>query len=350
MNFESDNVWGAWPEMLDALGRAADGTATSYGDDASTLRLEPLFSEIFERKVSVFPVISGTAANALALATLVPPHGAIVCAAGSHIAVDECGAPEFFSHGAKLIPLPGSHGKIAPAGVAAALAEFPKSVHQVQPAAISIAQATELGTVYRPSEIGALAEVARRSGLKLHMDGARFANALASLGCSPAETTWRAGVDVLSFGATKGGAFGAEAVIFFNPEDVADFAYRRKRGGHLLSKMRFVSAQLGAYVEDGRWLARAAQANALARELAAGLSSASGLEIAHPVEANMVFAYLGDRVIAKLRGAGARFYDWMPPSNGTTLARLVTSFATPEEDVAKFVNLVREASRFVRGD
>jgi threonine aldolase len=344
MNFESDNVWGVWPEMLDALGRAAAGTATSYGDDQISPRVKASFNEIFEHEVAVFPVISGTAANALALATLVPPHGAILCHASSHIAVDECGAPEFFSHGAKLVPLSGPHGKIEPASVADALSGFVRgSVHQVQPAAISIAQATELGTVYRPNEIAALAELARRSGLKLHMDGARFANALASLGCSPAEATWRAGVDVISFGATKGGAFGAEAVIFFNPRDAADFDYRRKRAGHLLSKMRFVSAQLETYIADGRWLTHAARANSLARILASGLTTVRGAEIAHPIEANMVFALLPDPIVAKLRQRGACFYNWSPPSNGRTLVRLVTSFATPEEEITKFVAAANDA-------
>ena len=342
MNFESDNVWGVWPEMHDALARAAEGAAPSYGDDSISLCLNARFSELFEREVAVFPVISGTAANALALATFAPPHGAIVCHAGSHVAVDECGAPEFFSHGAKLLPQPGMHGKIEPAGVASLLGGFTRgSVHQVQPAAISIAQATELGTVYRPDEIGALADLARTAGLKLHIDGARFANALASLRCTPAELTWRAGVDVLSFGATKGGAFGAEAVVFFNPRDTADFAYRRKKGGHLLSKMRFVSAQLEAYIADGKWLSHAASANALARTLGVGLGSIRGVEIAHPIQTNMAFAYLPDQAIARLRRAGARFYDWMPASNGKTLVRLVTSFATPAEDVTKFVDLLR---------
>jgi threonine aldolase len=345
MNFESDNVWGVWPEMLDAIGRAALGTATSYGDDPISARLKTRFGEIFEREVAVFPVITGTAANALALATVVPPFGAVICHAGSHVVVDECGAPEFFSHGAKLVPLPGSHGKLEPASVVDALGGFQRgSVHQVKPAAVSIAQASELGTVYRPDEIGALAELARRSGLKLHMDGARFANAIATLGCSPAEATWRAGVDVLSFGATKGGAFGAEAVIFFNPRDAADFDYRRKRAGHLLSKMRFVSVQLETYIADEKWLTHAARANALARLLAAGLKSVNGAEIAHPVEANMVFALLPDPIVSKLRQRGARFYNWAPPSHGRTLLRLVASFATPEEDIKKFVTAANDAA------
>ena len=217
MNFTSDNCYGASPEMLDAIARANGGSAASYGDDAITARLQARFSEFFEREVSVFPVISGTAANALSLATLVPPHGAIFCHAQSHIAVDECGAVEQTTHGAKLIGLDCDGGKITGAAIEAALAPIHKGdVHHAQPAAVSITQSTEFGTVYRPDEIARIGEVARRHGMKLHMDGARFANALAFLNCAPADITWRGGVDVLSFGATKNGALGAEAVVFFS--------------------------------------------------------------------------------------------------------------------------------------
>jgi threonine aldolase len=290
--------------------------------------------------VAVFPVISGTAANALALATLVPQHGAIFCHAESHIAVDECGAPEFFTHGAKLVPLEGDGAKLDPGALERSLAHFLRGfVHHVQPAAISITQSTELGTVYTPSEIAALSKLAHANGMKVHMDGARFANALAHLHASPAEVTWKAGVDAMSFGATKNGALGAEAVIFFHHEDVKDFEYRRKKAGHLLSKMRFVSAQLDAYLKGERWLDRAARANTLAQRLEAGLRSVEGAQIAQPVEANAVFVSLPDRTVKRLREAGAVFYDWGPPADGHTLIRLVTSFATPEEDVERFVQV-----------
>ncbi|MBV9331005.1 MAG: low specificity L-threonine aldolase [Alphaproteobacteria bacterium] len=343
MNFSSDNAWGAWPEMIEAIAREAAGPAPSYGDDAVTSRLKKRFGEIFGREVEVFPVISGTAANALAIATLVPPHGAVFCHAHSHIAVDECGAPEFFSHGAKLVELDGSHAKLVPAAVEAALAHFHKGfVHHVQPALLSITQATELGTVYRPDEIAALAGLARRQGMKVHMDGARFANALATLRCSAADATWRAGVDALSFGATKGGALGAEAVIFFDPEAAADFAYRRKKSGHLISKMRFVSAQLEAYLEGDLWLQRAAHANSLAKALADGLKKISGVEIAEATEANSVFAWLPDALGARLRARGARFYDWQPSSDGRTLVRFVTSFATPLREVEALLEAARD--------
>ncbi|MBV9989778.1 MAG: low specificity L-threonine aldolase [Alphaproteobacteria bacterium] len=343
MNFTSDNCYGAAPEMIEALARANDGADASYGDDAISARLTRRFAEVFEREVAVFPVISGTAANALSLATLVPPHGAVLCHATSHVVVDECGAVELFSHGARLVGIEGEAGKLAPTAVEAALARFVKGdVHHPQPKALSITNATELGTVYRAHEIAALSGVARAHGLKLHMDGARFANAVASLGCTPAELSWKAGVDALSFGATKNGALGAEAVIFFAPAESGDFEYRRKKSGHLMSKMRFVSAQLEAALDKAGWLAHAGRANALAAALARGLEGVRGAEIAFPVETNAVFVRLDAAIAARLRAAGARFYDWGPPEAcGRRLVRLVTSFATPEADVAKLVEIAK---------
>ncbi len=214
-------------------------------------------------------------------------------------------------------------------------------MHHPQPGAISITQATEFGTTYRRAEIAALSGIARANGMRLHMDGARFANALAALGCAPADITWRAGVDVLSFGATKNGAMGAEAVVFFAPEDVRDFEYRRKKSGHLMSKMRFISVQLEAYLDDGLWLKLASRANAFAAQLAEGLAGVSGANLACPVEANEVLVRLPDETAARLRKAGAVFYDWEPPNAGSTLIRLVTSFATPAEDVANFIRIAK---------
>lgn len=342
MNFRSDNCYGVAPEIADAVQAANHGTDSSYGDDAITARLQTRFSEIFERDVHVYPVISGTAANALALATLVPSHGAVLCHAASHIAVDECGAVEFFTHGAKLVGLEGADGKLTPALAEAALARFEKgSVHHPQPSAISITQATEFGTVYRREEIAALSGVARANGMKLHMDGARFANALAALGCAPADITWRAGVDVLSFGATKNGAMGAEAVVFFAEDDVRHFEYRRKKSGHLMSKMRFVSAQLEAYLHNGLWLKLATSANACAAQLAEGLAGVPGARLAYLAQANEVLVRVPDETAARLRKAGAVFYDWEPPNAGSTLIRLVTSFATPQEDVANFIRIAK---------
>lgn len=339
MNFASDNAYGAAPEMLAALANANCGPATPYGGDEITGRVSERLCAIFEREVKAFPVVTGTAANALSLATVSPPHGAIFCHEDSHIAVDECAAVEFFSGGAKVVQLAGASAKLSPQTVERALLRFRGGVHSPQPSAISIAQATERGTVYRPAEVAALAALARRENMIVHMDGARFANALVHLNCSPAEITWQAGVDVLSFGATKNGALCAEAVIFFNADLARDFEYRRKRSGHLVSKMRFVSAQLDAYLAGGKWLAHARAANALAQRLAKGLSEIAGAELAEPVEANEVFLRLPDAVAQKLRGGGAIFYDWEAPENGRTLIRLVLSFLTPADDVDRFIDL-----------
>lgn len=340
MNFLSDNAYGIFPEILAALGRAAEGPAPSYGADASTLAVKQRLGTVFGRPLTAYPVISGTAANALALATLCPPHGAVFCHAEAHVSADECGAPEFFTHGAKLVGIEGEDGKVTPAGLETALSHFLKGfVHHVQPAVLSLSQSTEVGTVYTPNEIAALAALAHQHGLKVHLDGARFANALAHLNVSPAAATWQAGIDAMSFGATKNGAMGAEAVIFFDPADAADFEYRRKKSGHLISKTRFVSAQLEAYLEDGRWLTHAATANRLARRLAEGLKGVHGANLAHPVQANAVFVWVPDALARHLRDSGAEFYDWGPPKNGRTLIRLVTSFATPEADIERLVAL-----------
>jgi len=342
VNFASDNAYGAWPEIIAALGAAAEGAAASYGDDDITARVRQKFCEIFERDVAVYPVISGTAANSLALATVTPPHGAIFCHGESHIAVDECGAPEFFSHGAKVVGLEGEGAKLVPATLEGALKHFQKGfVHHSQPSALSLTQASELGTVYTPQEISALSTLAHSHGMVVHMDGARFANALAHLDCAPAEMTWRAGVDVMSFGATKNGALGAEAGIFFDPERAGDIEYRRKKSGHLLSKMRFVSAQIEAYLAENRWLDHARRANVLALRLADGLNAVMGAGIAHPVEANEVFAYLPDGIVELLRANGAKFYDWAPPLGGRTLVRLVVSSMTPKEDVDALLALAQ---------
>jgi threonine aldolase len=342
MNFASDNAYGALPQVMDALVAANDGALKPYGADPFTQGLPALFASLFGREVAVFPAVTGTATNALALAVLTPPHGAVLCHAESHIVVQECGAPEFYAHGAKLIGIAGENGKLTAQALARAADALPRGVvHSVQPFTVSVSQPTELGTLYSLEEIAAIAAVCRARGLKLHMDGARFANALAALNASPAEASWRCGVDVLSFGASKGGTLGAEAVVFFDPAAAADFEYRRKKGGHLVSKMRFVSAQLAAYVAGGAWLEAAARANALAARLAAGLGAIEGVTIAVPVQTNMVFARLPVALAARLRGAGAIFYDWRPPADGQVLARLATSFATPEDDVAKFLDFAK---------
>ena len=340
MNFASDNAYGALPQVMEALARANQGAARPYGDDPFTQALPARFAALFEREVAVFPVVTGTAANALALATLTPPHGAILCHAESHINEHECGAPEFYAHSAKLIGLHGENGKLAPATLTRAIDAIPRGfVHTNQPFCVSLSQPTELGTVYSLAELTAIADACHARGVKLHLDGARFGNALAALNATPAQATWKVGVDALSFGASKGGTLGAEAVVFFDPADAGDFEYRRKKGGHLVSKMRFVSAQLEAYVQGGLWLKAAARANALAARLAEGLRALNSVSITVPVETNMVFAEMPVEVTERLRGAGAIFYDWRPPADGRVLTRLATSFATPQEDVARFLEI-----------
>ena len=240
------------------------------------------------------------------------------------------------------MPLEGADGKITPDVVETSLTHYRGGVHSPKPSAISITQATERGTVYRPEEIRALSEVAKREGMTLHMDGARFANALAYLKCSPTDITWKAGVDVLSFGASKNGALCAEAVVFFDAALVHDFEYRRKRAGHLLSKMRFVSAQLNAYLAEDRWLKWAALANAKTQRLAAALQGIPDAELAHPVEANEIFAFLPNPLLQNIRAAGAQFYDWGMAENGRTLARFVLSFLTPDEDIECFCAILRQ--------
>jgi threonine aldolase len=327
MRFFSDNTATACPEILAALQEANQGLAPAYGDDPWTRRLDEVFSAFFERSVRTFAVATGTAANSLSLATLSPPYGAIFAHEEAHIACDECGAPAFFSGGAQLVPLHGEHGKLTAPTLAAALEAHPVSVHSVQPAALSLTQATELGTSYRPQELASLSEIAHRHGLKVHMDGARIAGSLAFLGCTPADITWRAGIDVLSFGATKNGALAAEAVVFFDDTLVRDFELRRKRAGHLLSKSRYVAAQLLAYVESGVWQRNAQRANAFAQEIA----RAAGERLMHPVEANELFLRLSPASKGALRGAGIEFYDWGPASG--TGARFVVSWDQPASDV-----------------
>ena len=334
MNFRSDNVTGIAPEILAAIAAANTGDVPSYGADPVTARVGRRFAEIFEHEVAVFPLATGTAANALALAAVTPPWGVVYCHEESHVQTDECGAPEFYAGGAKLIGLPGADAKLRPEAIEALMIGR-GVVHHAQPAAISISQVTEAGTLYTPVEIAALGALARDRGLALHMDGARFANAVAALACPPAEITWRAGVDVLSFGATKNGAVAAEAVIFFDPAKAADFAYRRKRGGHLLSKMRFLSAQLDAYLADGLWLRNATHANRVAARLAEGLAQVAGARLRYPAQANEVFVELPEGVIHALAEAGFGFYRWGGESS--PCLRLVAAFDSRLEDAERLI-------------
>jgi len=347
MNFASDNAAGVAPAVLDAISRANAGFALGYGNDDLTRAVERSMAALFERDIAVFLVPTGTAANALALAHLTPPWGGVLGHAEAHIAIDECGAPEFFGGGLKLIGLPGVGGKLAPTTLAAAIARHTgHRPHAVQAKTVSLSQVTEAGTIYTAAEVRALADIAHAHGLKVHMDGARFANALARLGASPAALSWQAGVDALSFGATKGGALAAEAIVVFD-RDAADALHeRRKRGGHLVSKHRFVAAQFAAFLANDNWLVWARHANRMADRLAQGLVTGA-LAPVWPVEANLVFVVLPRAADARLRAAGATYYAWHSDSlpsgitiqDGDVLARLVTSFATSEADVDRFVAL-----------
>jgi threonine aldolase len=317
MRFFSDNAAAACHEALAALA-GANRIDTAYDGDAWSRRLDAAFSALFGTEVTALWVSTGTAANSLALASLCPPHGSIVCHRDAHIQNDECGAPEFYSGGAKLLIGEGEGAKLAPPTVAELLATVRNDVHQVQPAALSITNATEYGLVYTPAETAALGQLCRERGLGFHVDGARFANAVASLGCEPADLSWRAGVDALSFGFTKNGGLSAEALIFFRPELVSATLYRRKRAGHLLSKGRYLAAQILAMLDGEVWLRNARAANAAAAQLAEAAGSG---RLLLPVEANEIFIRVTPDEAAALRGQGFDFYDWGPGE-----ARLVTSW------------------------
>jgi threonine aldolase len=350
MNFASDNGAGVAPAILKAIVAASAGTAPAYGADALTRRAEIALSEIFERPVAAFLVATGTAANALALGAVTAPWSAVFCHEEAHIHDDECGAPELFTGGAKLVGIAGEGGKIAPDALRETLARFPRGlVKSVQPGALSLSQATEAGEIYSADEVAALSEIARGAGLAIHMDGARFANALVELGCTPAQLSWRAGVDVLSFGATKNGAMGCDAVVFFNPDQAANFAFQRKRGGHTLSKGRFLGAQMVAYLEDGLWLRLAARANAAAARLADGLAAIAGVRLAWPRQANEIFPIAPRSLIEALKADGAAFYEWssravapaIAAREGEVFLRLVCSCETSEAEVDRFLAIVR---------
>lgn len=327
MRFFSDNTGTASAEVLAALSDANHGLVSAYGNDPWTRRLDDCLSAYFGTQVRAFPVSTGTAANSLSLATLTPSYGVIFAHEEAHIANDEAGAPGFFSGGAQIELLQAPDGKVTHAALAAALEAHPVSLHTTQPTALALSQATELGTAYRPDELGALCKLAHDHGLKVQMDGARFANAVAFLDCHPGDVTWRAGVDVLSFGATKNGALAAEAVVFFDTTLVRDFELRRKQSGHLLSKSRYVSAQLLAYVESGVWLRNARRTNDFARKI----GRAGAKLLMHPVEANEIFLALGQERKQALRQAGFEFYDWNAAGTGET--RFVVSWDQREEDV-----------------
>jgi threonine aldolase len=345
-NFKSDNVAPVCDAILAAINAANAGPASAYGGDELTQKLQEVASEIFGTEVAIFPVTTGTAANALALSQIVPPYACVYCHEAAHIVTDECGAPEFFTGGAKMIGLAAADGKITPAQVSAAIAfAEDMGVHHVKPGAISLSQATEWGAVYSLTEVAALAALAKRHALPVHMDGARFANALVHLGCTPAEATWKAGVDVLSFGATKNGALCAEAVVFFEPKRARDFERRRKQAGHLWSKLRFVSAQLLAHFADGLWLRNARQANAMAAALAQGLQAMPAARLLQEVNANEVFVEMPEATVAALERQGFGFYRWPLSATRSGVAiRLVTSYATTPAEVDELLTAARQCA------
>jgi threonine aldolase len=351
MNFQSDNIVGASAPVLEAIVRANGGALAAYGNDEISTRVRATFSTLFERDVSVHFATTGTATNALALASAVPPWGLCVCHQEGHVIDDECGAPEFFMHGAKLAGLPGYGSKLTAGAVETYLKSLPKAVKQMPPKALSVSQATESGMVYGLDEIAALGEVCRAHGLNFHMDGARFANALVSLGCTPAEMTWKRGVDILSFGATKNGCLMAEAVVVFNPALAEALDYRCKRAGQVVSKGRLIAAQFEGYFADDHWYANARHANALARRLSDGLAGLPGVRLAWPTEANEVFPIIPRAMDQALRAAGVQYHLWTDVSlapdeavnEGEALIRLVVSFATEDSQVDRLLEIARSA-------
>ena len=348
MIFSSDNWAGAHPRIVESLVRHAGGFAPAYGASELDRSVGDTFSCIFEREVAVFFVGTGTAANSLALTACSRPGGVAFCHSEAHMIVDECGAPEYFTGGSRLCPVEGALGRIDPAALAAAISRYPAEfVHHGQPMAVSITQATEIGTVYSLDEIEAIGKVARSNGLPLHMDGARFANALVALGTTPAEMTWRRGVDLVSFGGTKNGCWCAEALVVLDPAKAKDLPFLRKRAAQLFSKSRFISAQFEAYFKGDLWLEMARHSNAMAQSLSTVFSSSNRARLAWKPDANEVFAVMPMKLMEDLSGRGARFYPWAKPASfdgaigdDETLCRFVTSFATVEEDIDAFRTLM----------
>jgi threonine aldolase len=345
MHFGSDNVVGASPKVLEALIAANSGAMSSYGEDELATAVEARLAGIFERDVSVFFMSTGTAANGLALACLTPPWGEIYCHQDSHVMTDECGGPEQWTGGAKLTPLPGIGGKISPATLQAALEAPRRGIHSVAQSCLSLTSLTECGTAYSATETAELAAIAKQHGLKVHLDGARFSNALVASKSTPAELTWRAGVDVLCLGATKNGALAAEAVIFFNKELAETAPYRRMRGGHLISKGRLLSSQFTGWLADDHWLELAAKANAAAKRLAAGLRRLPHLRLAWKVDGNELFVVMSEKLEQKLLAQGFKFYRWRHlsmdpkamPKKGEVLCRFVCSYQTENAAIDQFI-------------
>ena len=348
MNFASDNWAGAAKEIAASLQEHSDGFSPAYGASDLDQALERRFNELFEKKVAVYFVGTGTAANSLALSSMNRPGGFVLCHREAHLIEDECGAPEFFTSGARMAPIDGEMGRMDPKLLLDGLKRFdPSFVHHGQPMAVSLTQSTESGSVYSIDQLNEIAEITHRYGLPLHMDGARFANAMVRLGVTPAEMTWKAGVDVVSFGATKNGCWCAEAIVFFDPQAAKQLPFIRKRAAQLFSKTRFIAAQLHAYLDDDLWIRLATHANAMAERLIQGIQLKTQIEMAWPCESNELFVTMPTQLAEQLEQAGAKFYPWPVPNwfnhemkSGEGLYRLVTSFATSEADVDQFLDLL----------
>ena len=341
IDFRSDNTGRAAPELIAALAAANTGSDLGYGGDALTARLQERFTDLFETPVRVFPVPTGTAANALALAAACTPFGAVYCSADAHINTSECNATSFFGGGTKMVPIAGTHGKIDSQALEAAIASAGIGLpHKSQPAAINLVQATDLGAVYTLDEVAAISDVAHAHGLKVHMDGARFANAVARLGCTPAEASWRAGIDILSFGVTKNGGLLSDAIVVFTPDTATQLGFHLRRAGHIWSKMRFASAQIIAYVEDDLWLRLATQANAAASRIAAGIGAVGGISLAAPVEANELFVVAPAKVLDAVADAGVLFYR-----RGHQLGRFVCRWDTSDAEIETVVSAITRAAQ-----
>lgn len=340
MNFRSDNEGPAAEPILQAIIDANQGSAHAYAEDQWSNRLDAAFSDVFETQVRVLPLATGTAGNSIALAQMCPPWGSVVCHEGAHINQDECGAPEFYNPGCKLAGLPGDLGKLHAHDLEQWLPhQGAHGVHNNAPSVISLTQATEAGTVYQVDEVRAISDIAKTNNMHVHMDGARFANAVVNLGVSPADITWRAGVDILSFGASKNGCMGAEALVLFgHPEWYEGLERRRKRAGHLLSKMRYVSAQLLAYLDNNLWLNLAGKANGYARQFTDAVEQHPTASVAWPVEGNEVFLRWSNHKLQALQDQGFDFYFW-PGSDD--LARLVFACTLQQADVDRFIEALR---------
>ncbi len=338
-DFRSDNTLGCSPEIAEALARTGSGALSPYGNDEITARLRERCREHFETDLEILPVLTGTGGNSLAIATMTPPWGAVFCHEDAHIHRDELGAPEFFTEGAKLVPIPGEHGKIRPEELERMIHEIGDTRRMAIPSCLSLTNATEAGTVYSADETRALCEVAHRFDLGVHVDGARFANAVVSTGSTLAEMSWKAGVDMLIFGGTKNGAMAAELIVLFKPEMIEQLRFRWHRSGHRLSKMRFLSAQLDAYLTDDLWLRNARNANGMAARIRQGIEGVTGVEILRPVDANILLLRFSPALLTALRSAGFLFYDW--EIFGPGAVRLVTGFSTTPADADALVAAIR---------